>query len=245
MNTKMRSISVIALVSAMVLFAVVAVAPVMAQPSTTPYVINGYVFYADGSECKGPVVSVTNTPAENDTNSNYYELVLDSSKVSAGDVLRFNARDPGGTQENVTDHTVTQAELDNGGLFDFNITLHPVAEKIQATVSITPETLNMKSNGEWVTASIGLPEGYDVANINESTVSLDCTHGCNVSADTGSWGDGVFKFNRTAVTACLDTTDYDGDTGTGEIVELLVTGELIDGTQFEGSDTVRVIKRGK
>ena len=239
MNTRMRSISVIALVSAMVLFAVVAVAPVMAQAST-PYVINGYVFYADGSECKGPVVSVTNTPAENDTNSNYYERVLDSSKVSAGDVLRFNARDQAGTQENAINHTVTQAEMDNGGLFDFNITL-----KIQATVSITPETLNLKSNGEWIIANIGLPEGYDVANINESTVSLDCTHGCNVSADTGSWGDGVFKFNRTAVTACLDTTDYDGDTGTGEIVELLVTGALYDGTQFEGSDTVRVIKRGK
>ena len=129
MNTRMRSISVIALVSAMVLFAVVAVAPVMAQAST-PYVINGYVFYADGSECKGPVVSVTNLntgnewQAETNATTNYYELVLaKGTDVNASEILRFDAKDSAGTQFNTTDHTVTPDELNNGGVFSFNITL--------------------------------------------------------------------------------------------------------------------------
>ena len=129
MNTRMRSISVIALVSVMVLFAVVAVAPVMAQAST-PYVINGYVFYADERDCNGPIVNVTNLntgnewQAETNATTNYYELVLcNGTDVNASETLRFDAKDPAGTQFNTTDHTVTPDELNNGGVFSFNITL--------------------------------------------------------------------------------------------------------------------------
>ena len=124
-------IATIALVSALVLFAV-SVAPVMADPTPpTPYIIKyGQVFYANGSECNGPIVNVTNLntseewEAETYATSHYYELVLaNGTDVNVSEVLQFDAKDPAETQFNTTDHTVTQTELNDGGVFNFNITL--------------------------------------------------------------------------------------------------------------------------
>lgn len=44
---------------------------------------------------------------------------------------------------------------------------------IGATVDIHPKTLNLKSNGKWITVYIELPEGYEVSDINVTTVQLD------------------------------------------------------------------------
>ena len=132
MNTRMKSIATIGLVSALVLFAV-SVAPAIADPiPPTPYVINGYVFYEDKSACNGSIVEVNNTNttnvwhAETDINTNYYELVLDSSDVCDGNILQFDAMDPAGTQFDTTEHTVNKTtDMDNGGQFTFNLTLNP------------------------------------------------------------------------------------------------------------------------
>jgi hypothetical protein len=111
------------------LMCITMVAPAMAQPS--PFVINGYVSDSGGSPCNGPAVQVTNLntgaswDAENDSTSNYYKLVLDSDDVSAGDILRFDAS--GSSESKTVEHTVTQAEIDAGGLCDFNITLEAPA----------------------------------------------------------------------------------------------------------------------
>ena len=99
----------------------------------TPYIVYGYVFYNDSTACNGPVVNVTNLnknetwQAETNASYHYYELILDSFDLSATDTLEFDAKDPDATQFNTTDHTVTQTELNNGGLFNFNLTLHPPA----------------------------------------------------------------------------------------------------------------------
>ena len=131
MKNRMKNIGIvtIALVSALVLFTV-SVAPVMASTPPTPYMANGYVFYEGGSECNGSVVSIMNLntdtewQAETNASSHYYELVLaNGTDVNVSEVLQFDAKDPAETQFNTTDHTVTQTELNDGGLFDFNITL--------------------------------------------------------------------------------------------------------------------------
>ena len=132
---------------------------------------------------------------------------------------------------------------------------------VPASVTIEPETLNLNSNGQWVTAYIELPVCYcDVANINASTVSLNGTVPAVTDPQYGfvtdpeSYlvdhdGDGIqermVKFNRSAVIEYLGTIDFEGETGNHKMVELTVTGNLIDGTAFEGCDTVRVITPGE
>ena len=44
---------------------------------------------------------------------------------------------------------------------------------LYAEVTMEPETLNPKSNGRWVTAYIELPSGYDVNDIDVSTILLE------------------------------------------------------------------------
>ena len=107
---------------------------------------------------------------------------------------------------------------------------------ISADVTITPQTLNLASNGQWVTAHIDLPACCDVADIDANTVYLD-----DEIQAVAALGDGVFKFERAEVITYLETYDYGEETGNHELVELFVTGEVA-GAPFEGSDTVRVIE---
>jgi hypothetical protein len=128
----------------------------------------------------------------------------------------------------------------------------PPAE-LFSTIDIDPDTLNVKSNGEWLTAYIELPEGYDVNDIDVSTIYLVDAIPVDTSApatvgdyDSDGISDLMVKFDRTAVVAYLGAEEVTEDeTGTDYYEELTLTGELTDGTSFEGSDTIRVIDKGK
>jgi hypothetical protein len=110
-----------------------------------------------------------------------------------------------------------------------------------AVVAINPDTLDLKSPGKWITCYIELGEDYDVADIDVSTVMLNR----QVPAESrpteiGDYdGDGIadlmVKFDRSAVQKILEVA---------ESVEVTVTGNLTDGTPFEGRDTIRVINPG-
>jgi len=94
-----------------------------------PFIINGYVFYANGSACNGPIVNITNLNrtetwrAETSPDSNYYELSITTANVSTGEVLRFEAKSPDGIFNITKDHTVTEDDVTEGGIFNFNLTL--------------------------------------------------------------------------------------------------------------------------
>ncbi len=113
---------------------------------------------------------------------------------------------------------------------------------VEATVDIDPDTLNLKSKGKWITCYIELPEGYDVADIDVSTIMLNgqVPAQSRPTAIADYDGDGIadlmVKFSRSAVQNILPAE--------GE-AEITVVGELADGTAFEGKDTIRIIDEGK
>jgi uncharacterized membrane protein len=106
--------------------------------------------------------------------------------------------------------------------------------KIEVEVEITPRTLNLSNSGKWISCHIWLPEEYDVADVNTNSISLE---GQITAAQV--WGNEeeqvvMTKFSRADVQDILEA---------GE-VELIISGELIDGARFEGKDTIRVIDKG-
>ena len=126
------------------------------------------------------------------------------------------------------------------------LTVPSATFEIGATVDIHPETLNLKSNGTWITAYIELPEDYNVSDINVTTILLDGT----VQAAWGNVEENklMVKFDGQAVIGYIWASKlYHMGIPLpkeGVEVELTIWGKLFDGTPFEGSDTIRVIYGG-
>ena len=104
----------------------------------------------------------------------------------------------------------------------------PLNELCDVDIEIKPETLNLTSKGLF-TAFIDLPEPLDEEDIDISTVV--CEGAPAVDAMMADDGKLIVKFDR---------EDLAG-VSLGDAVELTVTGQLTNGTPFEGSDTIRVI----
>jgi|GEM_PF-2016129 len=103
------------------------------EAPSTSFLIFGYVFYENESECNNPIVNVTNLntsnewQAETNATSKYYQLVLAHGiDINASETLQFDVTSPDGSQSKVFNHTVNETEINKGGIFDFNITLEPV-----------------------------------------------------------------------------------------------------------------------
>jgi len=107
---------------------------------------------------------------------------------------------------------------------------------VPAAVEIYPETLSLHSFGRWITAYIELPEGYDVSDIDISTVTLNDevaaeSHPPKVGDyDKDGVSDLMVKFSRIEVMRSIFRK--------GENT-LTVGGEMIR-SPFVGSDTIRV-----
>jgi len=110
---------------------------------------------------------------------------------------------------------------------------------VQAEVKLAPDTLNLQSRGKWIGCRIQLPEDYNVADIDPNSVFLEDEIAADADRVVLEEQAAMVKFSRSAVQEML------ADLETPAEVELLVSGELADGTFFEGTDTIRVIeKRG-
>ena len=122
---KQKGLSILVIIVAMCALVAYASAP------PTPFMIQGYVFYENGNECKNPIVNINNTNTsvewQADTNAsyNYYQLILANGTDLDlnGSELRFDVKSPDKTQSNVTEIIVTMENISHGGIFDFNITL--------------------------------------------------------------------------------------------------------------------------
>ena len=132
-----------------------------------------------------------------------------------------------------------------------NLLMYATKKKqIKARIDIDPDTLNLRSRGKWVTCYIELSGGYDPRDINASTILLMDTLSPELNLKYGfvkseeSYivdhdNDGIMermvKFDRAEVEKILTPSDD---------VVLTITGSLLDGTEFEGADTIRVIDVG-
>jgi parallel beta-helix repeat protein len=131
--------------------------------------------------------------------------------------------------------------------------MSPWTPAITAAVDIDPDTLNLRSQRQWITCYIELPESYNLSDIDISTVMLNDTIPVSlldvpapepVPTEIGDYdSDGIpdlmVKFNRTKVIEFLLSKGIMYGN-----VTLTVTGELFDGTPFEGTDIVKVLFPG-
>jgi hypothetical protein len=124
----------------------------------------------------------------------------------------------------------------------------PTPRSITAKVDFDHDNLNLKSRGKWITAHIQLPKEYDPADSNASTILLNGTiapvlnpkYGFvrSASEHLGNHnGDGVLelmiRFDRATVVSWIYHS-----AGMQHEIALTITGELTDGTPFEGTDTI-------
>jgi hypothetical protein len=112
-----------------------------------------------------------------------------------------------------------------------------IVRPIPAIIDIDPDELNLKSKGKWVTGYIELPEGYDVNDIDVSTIELNDAVSAELSPtnisdyDNDDITDLMIKFDRAEVIRTLEV---------GEDVEILITGEM-DNIEFKGYDYIDVV----
>lgn len=110
---------------------------------------------------------------------------------------------------------------------------------IEAEVSIKPKTINLKSKGKFK-AFIELPSPYSVLDINTITLTCEGAEAIQTSTNADRC---VATFNIRDLDLGFEAKSYKGRGGKKVQVEFTVSGELEDGTKFEGSDTVMVKKR--
>jgi DNA-binding beta-propeller fold protein YncE len=123
---------------------------------------------------------------------------------------------------------------------------------IDAIVVLDPDVLNLESQGEWVTCYVELPDGYSVDDIELASVALRAVD--NEPVEPPIYGEGptaIGDYNYNGIPDLMVKFDRQNliDVLEGLVVppadaELTVIGDLLDNTQFEGSDIVQIISPG-
>lgn len=154
----------------------------------------------------------------------------------------------------LTDNTVyswrcraSDGERDGAWTAMTKFTVHLPRTGITVDIAFEPETLNQKSNGDWVTVEIELPHGYNASDIDIASIRLEGTipavewpyekgkrrheHGCEHEHAEHDHSKLKVKFRRSDVIAVLPA---------GNLVQVHITG-TVAGTQFEGVDIIRLI----
>jgi hypothetical protein len=117
-------------------------------------------------------------------------------------------------------------------------------EALVTEIDIKPETLNLKSKGNWVTVFVEPPEGYVAEDIIGESVVISAVGGTITNIEpvrsnlTDSDDDGVnelkLKYSRGELQSAISQSNLTGQ------VEVTLTGTLSDTMTFIGSDTIKI-----
>lgn len=122
----------------------------------------------------------------------------------------------------------------------------PEPELISAVIEIVPGKLNRRSRGNWVRAYIELPDGFAVEDIDDLSVNLNQINAVPIDPplypvgateigdhDNDGVADLMVRLDRQELLALVEL---------GEAT-VTVSGELVDGTIFEGTASLTIIEK--
>jgi len=139
------------------------------------------------------------------------------------------------------DNAENMAIQDNNGYyFTYHVRQYP--SLISSTIDLNPKSLNLRSRDKWITAYIELPEGYNISDVDVSSVMLNETVSVDLEApieigdyDNDTILDLMICFNWTEVANYILSKDIVFGN-----VSLEISGRLFNGTVFTGTDAVLV-----
>lgn len=152
--------------------------------------------------------------------------------------------------------TLTQVAVDGGSLnLPTTVGVSGATVPILATIDFNPNTLNLKSKGNYVTAYIELPKDYDVSKIDVSSVKLNMNSVVPALLKPTALGDydkdGIqdlmVKFDRQEVQEVIDNLHiwdsygFGYGPGPGKIAVPLTVSGMVGDLPFEGRDEVMVM----
>jgi parallel beta-helix repeat protein len=115
------------------------------------------------------------------------------------------------------------------------------------SIDIDPDTLNLDSEGKWITCYIEPTEGIDLTVVDISTIRISEIAGIPVMIPAEDHPTNIGDHDEDGVPDLMikfDRNDVQDASWPGDI-EITITGELKDGTPFEGYYIIRVINPGK
>jgi hypothetical protein len=126
---------------------------------------------------------------------------------------------------------------------DLSITATPPTHKVAKTrVFIMPFVLNLKSQGRWITAFIILPKGYNITDVDFSSIKLNGTIAAErVYSFHTRMPFIIAKFDRQAVIDLIMSSHPLAKRHGFTRITLAISGKLVNGTAFEGNTEIWIL----
>ncbi len=120
---------------------------------------------------------------------------------------------------------------------------------LAASVRITPRRLNAKSNGRWINLKVGLPAGFNVGDVDPTSVGITNLDGTGCPGPYAQPIDPGFGIRPGGGPAKKFTSKLDRrmlvDAACLGDVEITIEGDFLTGEHFAGSDVIEIFRPGR